>query len=63
MFKAENEFLEEVALKMNNNFNKRTDDIIKANTEAMNKGKLVFSLKVGLYKQVQCKIKTLNKWH
>lgn len=42
LFKAENEFLEEVALKMNNNFNKRTDDIIKANTEAMNKGKTSF---------------------
>lgn len=38
LFKSENDFLEEVALKMSSNFNKRIGDILKANKEAMDNG-------------------------
>jgi len=38
LFKAENDFLEEVAIKMNNNFNTRIAEITKANKDAMDNG-------------------------
>jgi hypothetical protein len=38
LFKAENDFLEEVAIKMNSNFNTRIADIIQANKDAMDNG-------------------------
>ena len=39
MFKAENDFLEEVAMKMNSNFNNRIANILKANKDAMDNGR------------------------
>ena len=38
LFKAENDFLEEVAIKMHNDFNNRIANILKANKDAMDKG-------------------------
>jgi hypothetical protein len=42
LFKAENDFLEEVAIKMHNDFNTRIANILKANKEAMDNGKTNF---------------------
>ena len=42
LFKAENDFLEEVAIKMHNDFNTRITNILKANKDAMDNGRTNF---------------------